>query len=242
MILVDTAIGSKELKSLIIGNGVKCDAVPLQFGDAAFEGNGDDGTIGIGVERKRLHDMLNCIDDSRYSAHQRVGMAKMYRKSILMLEGHWKAREDGILMEGFDGGTKWTPCKYRSQSVMYSKLYRYLLSIALSGVIITYTRDINHTAFNICEIFHYFQKQWRNHTSLLEVQKLNIPALSGKPTLTRRWASDLEGVGVKFSIEAERMFKTPINLAHSDETEWLRIPGIGVRTAQDIVKEINGWK
>lgn len=242
MILVDRAVGSKELRPLIVGMGVMCDEASLGYGDAAMEGHGPDGTISIGVERKTLHDMLNCIDDARYASHQRVGMAKMYSKSFLIIEGHWRPHDsEGFLMEGWAGGTSWGYCRYRSQRTMYSKLYRYLISVALSGIIITYSRDLKHTAINICEIFHYFQKRWQDHTSLLEVQKLAIPSMNGKPTLVRRWASDLEGIGVKHSMDAERLFKTPIALAESDEREWLRVPGVGVKTAQSIIKEIHGY-
>jgi ERCC4-type nuclease len=88
--------------------GVKAEKADLQFGDFAFEGNGPDGTISIGVERKTLHDLLNCIDDARYAGHQRVGMKQMYTISYLLVEGHWRAHDpSGILMEGFNAGTTW---------------------------------------------------------------------------------------------------------------------------------------
>lgn len=221
--------------------GVSVEKSALEYGDAAFEGMSPQGSILIGVERKRLHDMLNCIDDSRYTGHQRIGMAQMYGVSILIIEGHWRPHDTGgFLMEGFSGGYTWGFCKNKSQRVMYSKLYRYLVSVALSGVIITYSRDPFHTAFNIVELFHYFQK--RDHTALMEMQKFNIPTLNMKPTLTRKWANDLEGIGTKISALAERNFKSPLALANADESEWLRIPGVGVKTAQSIVREIWGTK
>jgi ERCC4-type nuclease len=219
--------------------GVPCEKTTLEYGDFAFEGHGPKGLITIGVERKTLHDMLHCIDDARYAAHQRPGMLNLYDKSFLIIEGCWRPHDSqGILMEGFSSGMAWGECRYRSQRVMYSKLYRYLISVSLSGVTVTQSRDLYGTAFNVCEMFHYFQKKWDNHTSLIETQKLNIPTLTGKPSLVRRWAADLEGVGVKHSMDAERLFKKPITLAQADESEWLQIPGVGVRTAQSIVKEI----
>lgn len=242
MILVDRAQGSKELKSLIRAYGVMCDDTSLgELGDVCFEGHGPRGTIGIGIERKRLHDMLHCIDDARYN-RQRVDMAQLYGKCFLMLEGHWKAHEDGTLMEGFNGGTKWAPCRYRSQTNQYSKLYNYLVSVSLSGVHVSYSRDINHTVFNTICLYRYFQKKWTDHTSLQEVQKLAIPAMMGRPSVTRKWATDLDGIGVKYSQEAERLFKFPLALALGEVEEWLSIPGLGYKTASDIVKEIRGWK
>lgn len=227
----------RHLKTL----GLTCEASDLSYGDAAFEGHGPEGDISIGIERKALHDMLTCIDDGRYTGHQRIGMKQMYTVSVLMVEGYWKPHDGtGHLMEGFSGGISWGYCKQRSQRVMYHKLYRYLVSVAMSGVIVSYSRDVFHTAFNIAEWFHYFQKPWRAHTALQEMQRVNIPTMRNKPTLVRKWASDLEGIGTKLSLDAERLFKKPITLATADEGEWLRIPGVGVRTAQQIVREIWG--
>lgn len=222
---------------------VPVEKADLLYGDAAFEGRGPLGTISVGIERKGLHDILQCIDDARLSGHQLIGMKNMYTVRVLMVEGHWKPHDNlGILMEGFNAGTSWGFCRYRSQRTMYNKLYRYLISVQLSGTIVTFSRDPFHTAFNIHEWFEYFQKPWTGHTALQEMQKVAVPTLNAKPNLVRKWAADLEGIGTKLSGDAERLFKTPIKLATADETEWLRISGVGVRTAQSIVKEIWGGK
>lgn len=250
MILIDLneETKDKQKKNLDLMKHIKVLGVPvdkgdLQYGDAMFEGKGPNGFISVGIERKRLHDVLNCIDDARLSGHQLIGLKQMYTVRVLNIEGHWKPHEpQGVLMEGFNGGTTWGYCQYRSQRTMYHKLYRYLISVAMSGTIVTYSRDPFHTAFNIVEWFHYFQKPWHLHTSLQEMQKIAIPTLNAKPSLVRKWANDLEGIGMKLSADAERLFKKPITLANADESEWLRIPGVGVKTAQSIVREIWGTK
>lgn len=248
MILIDTK-GDKpdrhpmrDILNAINGLGVKAEEADLQYGDAAFEGNGPDGSFMLGIERKALHDMLSCIDDARFTGHQRIGMKQMYDIRVLMLEGHWKPHEQGLLMEGYSGGVSWGYLKHGRERTMYAKLYRYLISVSLASFIVTYSRDIFHTAFNICEWYHYFQKPWTGHTSLQEMQKIAIPTLNFKPRLVRKWAADIEGIGLKMSADAERQFKTPIALANADETEWMRLSGVGVRTAQQIVREIWGTK
>lgn len=143
-------------------------------------------------------------------------------------------------MESFNGGVGWTYCRPAGRTVMYSKLRRYLFSVSLSGVHVTYTRDVAHTAQDIIEWYWYFQKRWTDHTALLEMQKLNIPSLTGKPPLVRRWAADLDGIGVKMSGDAAKVFKRPIALANADEVDWVRVPGVGVKTAQSIWREIHG--
>lgn len=238
MILVDTSTGSKELLPIIRGMGVCCEKVPLSYADACFEGNGPEGTISVGIERKTLHDMLSCIEDARYVSHQRIGMKKMYQVSILIIEGYWKPREDGMLMESKDGCTWWV-CRPHGKPVMYSKLRRYLISIRYSGVAVNFTRNLQHTAYDICEEWHYHQKSWNKHTSLKEIQKLAIPQLNNKPSLTRMWAEDLKGCGRVLGESAEHYFRKPIILATADEEAWVAA-GATAKEAMSIVRQIHG--
>lgn len=238
MILVDTSVGSKELMPIIRGMGVMCEKVPLSYADACFEGKGPDGTISVGIERKTLHDMLSCIEDSRYVSHQRIGMQNMYQVSLLIIEGYWRPNEKGFLMESRDG-VSWWVCRPRGKPVMYATLRRYLISIRYSGVGVIFTRDMKHTAHDICEEFHYHQKDWDKHTSLRQIQKMAIPQLGGKPSLTLKWANALTGSGIVLSENAERIFKNPITLANADELGWLMV-GASPTKAKAIVKEIAG--
>lgn len=250
MIVVAPEHGSKELKPIIHSMGVPCEIDSnMKFSDAFFEGQGPHGIMGVGFERKRLHDMLNCILDNRYAGHQKVGMSIMCGRSYLIIEGIWKPRiSDGILMEGhseWDGykeKVSWIPVKFRSVPVRYETLYRYLISVANSNVTVTFTRDIWGTCFDIVQHFQWYKKPWNKHNAMKQLQKHNLPALTGRPTLVRKWANDIDGIGVKFSEQAERIFETPIQLATSDEMDWLGIEGIGVPTAQSVIKQINGWE
>lgn len=249
MILLDNRSGdnrrrdtSKELQVYIQRIGVKAELDRLEFGDAAFEGNGPEGRVMIGVERKTISDMINCIEDARYSAHQLPGMAKMYAKSILMVEGIWKPDiGTGYLME-LVNTLNWRPFRYRARMERYHMLFRYLLSVSFGGVTVIQSRDLEQTAYNICEIYHYFQKPWEQHTALLGMQKLNIPTLNGRPSLVQRVAAELDGVGVKLSAEAAKVFKSTHELVSADESEWMQIPGIGVKLARDIVAKIRGYR
>lgn len=241
MIYVDHAKGSIELLPLILQNHIKAERTVLQAADFCFEGNGPDGVISVGIERKTLHDMLNCIEDARYN-RQRIDMKNIYHVCVLMVEGHWRPHNpDGFLMEGFNDGLSWGYSRHRSQRTMYSKLYRYLIGVASTGVIICYPRNTYQCAYDICEWWHYWQKPFHQHRSLREIQKVAIPTMNFRPTLTRKWANALTDVGVVLSEQAERKFRKPIDLAQADESEWLSVPGVGVVTAKAIVKEIRGW-
>jgi ERCC4-type nuclease len=219
----------------------------MEYGDAMFEGNGPGGVVLIGIERKTLGDMLQCVEDARYASHQLPGMKMLYSKSYLSLEGLWAPgttmEYSDKLMVGYRNGSSWGPFKQgNGRTPMYAKLFRYLLSVGLAGVTITQSLNLWHTAYNICEIFAYYQKPWKSHTSLQEVQKVSLPVMFGKPSLTMRWASDIEDVGVIMAAQAEAKFKTPFALATSEEMDWLTLEGMGVPRARRIIREIRGWK
>lgn len=229
----------EELRAAIQRVGVKTEKEALLFGDIAFEGNGPKGPIMVGIERKRLTDMLTCIDDARYN-QQRLGMRSMYQVSYLIIEGYWRPHDPkGTLMESKDGSS-WWEFKPGGRPVMYHKLRRYLFSVQQSGVEILYPRDLFQTAFDVCELFHYYQKPWSSHTSLLHKQILNIPSLIGEPDLLRRWLAELPHIGVKKMELAARLFKTPQAVANASVLEWMAVPGIGAQSAQDIVNAIEG--
>lgn len=244
MLLVDSRAGSKELLTPLRHKGLVCESTELPYADIMFEGYGSDGPITIGIEHKKLHDIMSCVEDHRYSAHQLVGMKRICTESWLMIEGNWKPHDpNATLMEGFNNGTSWGQYRERGnggRATMYNKLYRYLISVRRAGVYLDCTRDQAQSVQNIFELYQYYQK--RQHTSMIEVQKVAIPTLVAKPSLTRRWASDLTDIGVKHSLEAERIFKTPIRLAMSSEEDWVRMRGVGVLTAQRIIREIHTGK
>lgn len=216
---------------------VKATMEHLQFGDAMLEVNGPEGPLLVGIERKRLRDMLQCVDDGRMSGHQSIGMRQDFDIRVLMLEGVWRPHDpEGWLMEGYSAGA-WGHLRQGTR-VLYSKLYRYLISLRLSGIVVDYTRDPFHTAFNIAEWEHYGQKAWDAHTSQIQLHQAPIPHLTRKPNLVEKWLYQIDGIGVKKMGIAKRTFRTGLQLAKADEAEWLKIPGVGIKTAQDIVREI----
>lgn len=241
MIYVSHEKGSIELLPDILMQGVKAEKLPLPSADFCFEGNGPDGTISIGIERKTLHDMLDSIETARYN-RQRVDMKNFYQVCVLMVEGHWRPHHpDGVLMEGFNDGLSWGYCRHRSQRTLYSKLYRYLIGVASTGVIVCYPRNRWQCAVDVVEWFHYWSRPYESHRSLREIQKVAVPALNFRPSLVRKWAQDCPNIGVTLGDLAARRFRTPLALAQADEGDWLSIPGVGVKTAQQVVKEIRGW-
>jgi len=260
MILVDAATGSWELQTLIQRQGIQCEKEHLHAADACFEGYGPEGMVMIGVERKKLPDALDCIDTGRLGGFQLPKMRQMYKFRFVMVEGVWRPDpRSGFLQTEHvkpDGKVWWSDQRPGGKREMYHKLRRYLFSVTMAGAHVLYTRDITHTAYDITELYHWFQKQWRDHKSMetmytgksWDVQAkqseelVMIPTIDRRPSLVRQWAADINGVGVKLSADAERVFKSPRDLANADEGDWVNVPGIGMKMASDIVRQIMGGK
>lgn len=238
MILVAHEKGSKELAPLITKYGVKSQITTLPFGDFAFDGNGPTGPVSIGVERKTLHDLLSCIDDARYGGFQKVGMEELYGIKYLLVEGMWKPHDqNGYLMEGNYKGQWWMVKPY----TMYSKMRRYLFSVAHAGVTVIYTRDMEQSAYDLCEMYHYYQKPWDKHTSLLQIPTPHIASLMSHPSVCQYWAFALKGIGQQYSEEAARLFNhTPLKLALSNMEDWTKIRGVGKTIAAKVLRQIRG--
>jgi NAD-dependent DNA ligase len=113
--------------------------------------------------------------------------------------------------------------------------------VASTGVIITYPKNMGHCAIDVVEWFHMWNKPFNSHRSMREVHKISVPSLNFRASVIRKWGLALPGIGVEISELAERKFRKPIALAKADESDWMTIPGVGVKTARAIVKEIQGW-
>lgn len=88
MILVDTRAGSKELIEPLEARGLPVDPVTLEFGDVAFEGRGEHGkAVFVGIEYKKLSELVQAMNDGRFAGHQLPGMVQTYDYRYLLVEG-----------------------------------------------------------------------------------------------------------------------------------------------------------
>jgi len=249
MILIDPRDGgnpqlrtSFRAKQFIERQGLPTTRIVLEAGDFAFDGLGPNGPCTIGIERKTLGDMLSCIDSGKFS-EQAVKMRKHFAFRFLALEGVWRPHTDNrCLME--EAGNGWRYTQPRGHFVQYDKLFNYLISVSLAGIVVQFSRDLEHTCFNVVNTFRWFQKKWNQHKSMQELETLNVPGLlmsrDHEAPLVRRWAAEIDLIGITRSEEAEHYFKTPIRLANSDEVDWLHIQGIAGPSAQKIIRQIQG--
>jgi ERCC4-type nuclease len=263
MISVDDRIGSIELipilqeiaqilcssKSFIPPPRItSCRMVASDF---CFDGLGACGKrIGVGIERKRISDMLNSIRSGRYAGSQMVDMLALYDDCYLIVEGYHRCSSDGYLEIlhtqadplGSGLGGKWFPLKLGQQLVRYTELDHFLCTQErCTKVKVRRTNTEYETAAQVISLYTHYQQEFDKHHSHQALHQPQHLATIGKAGLVRKWAADLDGVGWSKSGNVAVKFKTGLEMANASIEDWMTIkPGFGKVLAKRAYDQIRG--
>ena len=232
--LIDRRAGSAELLLPMQAREVPVELCTLRFGDAAIVGNGEFGPVMIGVERKKIRDLLQSLTSGRLSGHQLPGLVDEYAHRWLLVEGAYRESRDGMIEVPRGHGKPWELIRFK-----HAALEAYLVTLTMRGglhVQRTYSQD--ETASWLAVLWKWWTgKAWAEHRSHLALHQAPDIGLWDKPTLVQRWAAELPGIDSKSAIVAQ-YFRTPLELAVAGEREWQTIPGIGKGIASRVVRLI----
>jgi ERCC4-type nuclease len=237
-VLLDNRIGSKELYTVFLGQNVPVTLTTLAYGDCAFVGNGPHGAAPIGIERKRVTDLLQSLMSGRLVGHQLPGRAESYEMAWLVVEGMWRTSTDGWVE--VRNGKGWVAAQPR---VRGDALESWLLSLELRGGI-RYRRtfDAHETVAFVRSLRAWWSKPWEEHKGHLALYAPPDASVFVKPSLVRRWAAELPGVGFDRSIAVDKAFPTALQMACASVQDWRVIPGIGPGIASKVVRAIQEGK
>ena len=243
-ILVDTREGSRQLLAILQQRRLPAvAAVPqLEFGDLCWNGNGPNGECKVGVEYKSIRDALSCITSGRYAGHQLPGMLRAYEFSYLLVHGI--VREEpasGVLQNLYRG--KWWDTTVGQTRYTYRQYVAWLTTMStMAGVRVVQVGDELDAAAAVHSLYRWWtEKTWVQHGSHKVIYTAPPPmAMLVKPSLCRRWANQLTGVGWEKSLAVSTKFKTAFLMSLAEPWEWGQIAGIGKTLADRIVKEIRG--
>src|SRR6266446_2939294 len=99
MIFVDYRQGSHELVAPLQALGLPVEETTLEFGDVAFEGRGEGGKpVSIGIEFKKLGELVQALRTQRLQGYQLKGMRKAFDYSYLFVEGELLYGDAGGLL------------------------------------------------------------------------------------------------------------------------------------------------
>jgi ERCC4-type nuclease len=248
-ILVDDRVGSRDIvdDGYLDTLGVPYELTRIQSGDFAITGYGSDGLTMIGIERKRVDDLIASIDGGRVTNAQLVTMDDFYQVRYLLIEGMHRLGRDNTIEKVV--GNSFLPCVNRNMT--YTRLLGSLIHIQQTGVKLVYTNTSYETAVALRAIHSWWSKPWHEHEyqEVYTAHKLDGAArtsqgllryrdLADPAKLLWRWAQDLPGVMSK-AAEFVVKFKTAQNLANANLSDIEEVVGKG-KTARKILEVIRG--
>jgi len=241
MIDIDDRIGAVELSKHLPKDLVNVER--LKYGDARFFGNGPDGPVPVGVERKRIHDLIQSMEDGRLSGHQLVGLVSRYQVVYILVEGIWRTDPVEGVLQTYRKGS-WRPLCHGKRAYMTRDIINYLNTLeVLCGVHVWRSDTIQASCHWLLGLYRWWQKDWSEHKSHLRFQT-NVPMGQSiglkKPTLLRRILQQLPGVGWERAKTMESHFTSILDLVLADEKELQAIPGIGKKMAKNIRNALQG--
>jgi ERCC4-type nuclease len=235
MILVDDRTGSGDLAPLL--SSPNC-LVRLDFADFLWVGNGPEGPVNVGIERKSLLDFLNSMVTGRLSGHQLVGLVD-FDYPYVLIEGVWRPdRHSGILQRIGKGG-RWVAAAQGSRRFMARDVYNYLTTLqVICGVRVVQTSNRWETARWLDSTYRWWQKPWSGHKSHLQwVRDATSPVALSKPNLVARVAYQFEGVGWDRARKLAGIFPDLWSFLGAEAEDLEEVEGIGPKIAASIVAQ-----
>ena len=226
--------------------------IPITEGDAVFYTHDNKP---VWVERKKIKQLAMCamqvgnlnsqIRRAKDAAEAGVEYAALY----LVIEGLWRPGDDG-LVELPDGRGGWQKLMVFGPTsfIEYSRVDGYLNTLeTVEEVRVKRVGTERESPTVLIDLYHWWQKPIESHTSTKrwstggsgEKKQLGLGD-AGKPSLVRRWAAELPGVGWEIAKKTEEHFGCVHNMILASEQDWQTIEGIGKITAKRIIEEIHG--
>lgn len=240
--IIDRRAGSVDLYPRLQMAGVKpLELGELGYGDVQIEGRGPEGCpVLVGVEYKKLGDLAQCIDNGRLVGHQLPGMLECYGDVWLLVEGIWREGKSGAVE--VPRGAYWNPLRTGTGSFSALALQSFILTLQVKlGVKVMQTGTSTQTVSWLSALNRWWTgKEWEEHRAHLNFDNSAALALISRPSLVRRMAKELPGVGWDRSGKVSRHFASVVEMANAPQVEWETISGIGKGTARKVVEALNG--
>lgn len=228
-ILVDDRTGSADLAPHIAETRTPVELTRLEFGDAAWIGNGPDGAIvPVGVELKAIGDLLRVVADGRFAGHQLLGLKRNYGRIYLVVEGLVKEGEDGELL--VRRGPIWAPVSWGRRNWRYAEVDGWLATMEeLGGVRVRQTTSRQQTAKLLVNLHNWWtSKQYEEHRShLADYVVPPPPGWLVPPNLVTKMAKEIPGFGWERGRAVGAKFRSPREMANAPASEWATIKGVG---------------
>jgi len=201
MYLVDSRVGSKELAPKLAG----AELCVLQYADVALTGTIKGQPVFIGIEVKTVNDVLSCMRNGRFAGHQLPGLLQEYDYTYLIIQGVYRAGRDGLLQ--VPRGKRWKTYDYGG-TIAWRDLEGWITTMeAKTPLNVRKTYNRTETLALVKSLHTWWvSKKWDAHRSHLDFDRSATPTGIRKPTMLRRIAKELPGIGWERSLNVEKHF------------------------------------
>lgn len=220
MIFVDYRAGSKELIVPLQKLGLDVSETTLDFGDLMFEGRGEGGQpVLVGIEFKKLEELVQAIRTERIQGHQMLGMRDAYKFSYLMYEGELLFDKAGALQQRKKGRFGKDYLVPMPGSMTINELLKRVRVLHLCGGLNPiHTQDRRQTLQEILVLYRTFTDKD------LDKHKSHIAAYEAPPirpiNALRRTLKTFPDVGMKASLAAQLKFKSLREAVNASVEDW----------------------
>lgn len=224
--------------------------VRLNSADFAWEGDGPEGAIKVGVEFKMVHDLCSSIREGRLRK-QVAKMVQDYDRCYLLIQGLYCTDKDDRVLFWNDKQSYWPELKLGgSRPLRFSEIDGFLNSMAeCAGFRIRTSVNTTTSAAMLADLFRHTRKPFNEHKALGEggiggsvqykslAQKIADSAAVGKqrlvkPSLTWGYARQL-GLGDKQARAVAKFFPSAEDMVRAEPEEWAQIPGISLKRGKE---------
>jgi ERCC4-type nuclease len=238
VIFIDDRVGAIELKDVLSGAGVSIEVTRLEFCDVCFMGNGPEGRALIGIERKRVLDLVSSMTTGRLSGHQLIGMQRDFDYCYLLVEGIWRGNPDTGVAEKLRF-KKWVPVQVGKRNFMRRDIDNFLNTLSIiGGVIPWFTHNISESSRWLLSLYSWWQKAWTEHKSHKKFNRVHRGVPLERPSLVMRVAAELAGIGEGRGREFGREFGSVQDLVMAEETDIMKVKGVGKTLARSVHAEL----
>jgi len=232
-----------------------CQPLSIPYGDFNFEGKWwENESIWIWGERKKLGDLVNCIQSSGRLLRQ-VQDAKEagFSQFFIIIEAIFRSNpQTGALQHR--KGKDWSdyhinPYDSNSKIISYKRVVDFLNQLDYyCGIRYRITTSPRDTVRKVLDLYSLFQTAPEDHGSLkqFETTTENGAAFLSKPSLIRRVSKELDKVGWDrskgFELEFESLADLCRVIGSGDMKRLQKVNGVGKGIAQSILDEAHGQR
>lgn len=242
MIFVDDRDGSNELIPLL----PDCTPCRLDAGDVAIAGNGPDGDVLVGVEVKKMDDLLKSISSGRLGDIQLEPLVDNYYQAWLLTIGSYRAGRSGELqLRGSRGN--YYPYRIGNRPVPMGYVEAMLVELQALGLHHKHVYSNEDAARWIATLGRWWCKPWSQHRGLRKfhtqpVRLALMPERDPVEDQIARVVKELPGLGWERAWAAAGEFESIDEALNAPLSRWATIAGIGKVLAKTTVEAIKRRK